>query len=70
MLLFREDFRVKLGKGFIDQNVMGEKGIGKDQYSDQVLLNLTLHTTYLNIKRYTWSFSEWPLTNQIDYIIE
>lgn len=68
--LFKEGFRVKVGKVFIDQSVMGEKGIGKDQCIHWVLLSLTLHTIYLNIKKYIWTFLDWLLTNQIDCIIE
>ena len=49
--LFKEGFRVKVGNVFIDQSVMGEKGIGKDQCILWVLLSLTLHTIYLNIKK-------------------
>ena len=70
VLLFREDFKVRVRKVFIDQNVMGEKGIGKDQCIHWVLLSLTLHTIYLNIKKYIWNFLDWLLTNQIDCVIE
>ena len=49
---------------------MGEKGIGKDQCIHWVLLSLTFHTIYLNIKKYIWTFLDWLLTNQIDCIIE
>lgn len=49
---------------------MGEKGIGKDQRIHWVLLSLTLHTIYLNIKKYIWNFLDWLLTNQIDCVIE
>lgn len=70
VLFFREDFRINVGKVFIDWNVMEKKGIGNDQCSHWVLLSWTLRTIYLSIKKYIQSFLDWLLSNQIDCTIE